>query len=104
MHDSLEHIFISGVGCNDWDSSFSADDRFNTLIPKLRDGDIILLHDFNGNDSTVEALKRIIPELKRLGYGFVTISRLFEIKKITPKAHSGYIYTNVLQSEPAQYR
>ena len=95
MHDAAGHIFICGVGCQDWDASRTVQNRFDDLMASVKDGDIILLHDFSGNDNTVEALKLIIPELKKRGYSLVTISELFERNGVSPKAHSGVIYTNV---------
>ena len=94
MHDALGHTFISGVSCMDWENSVSAQQRYDDLMSKVQDGDIILLHDFKGNDNTVEALKMIIPELKRRGFNIVTISELFAKKGISPKAHSGHIYSD----------
>lgn len=102
MHDAIDHTFISGVGCQDWEADRSAQTRFNDLMAKVQDGDIILLHDFEGNVNTVEALKMIIPELKKRGYTMVTVSDLFKRKGVTPK--DGYIYTNVLQETPYQNR
>lgn len=104
MHEAIDHTFISGVGCQDWDSNQSTSMRFNDLMAKIQDGDIILLHDFYGNGQTVEALRLIIPELIERGYTLVTVSQLFEKKNISPEAHSGYVYTNVLQTGPIQYR
>lgn len=104
MHKVLEHTFISGVGCRDWEADHSAQARFEELMKKVQDGDIILLHDFKGNDNTVAALRMIIPELKEKGFGFVTVSQLFEHKGVTPAPHSGYVYTNVLQEDLFQHR
>jgi len=104
MHESIGHTFISGVGCRDWEADHSAQARYEELIPKVQDGDIILLHDFIGNDNTVTALRQIIPELKKQGFTFVTVSQLFEKKGITPEPNSGYIYTNVMQEELSQAR
>ena len=104
MHESIGHTFISGVGCRDWEAGQSAQARYEELIPKVQDGDIILLHDFIGNDNTVTALRQIIPELKKQGFTFVTVSQLFEKKGITPEPNSGYIYTNVMQEELSQAR
>jgi peptidoglycan/xylan/chitin deacetylase (PgdA/CDA1 family) len=43
----------------------------------VEDGSIILMHDFIGGEShTAEAIKIFIPELKRLGYRFATVSEL----------------------------
>ena len=104
MHENIGHTFISGVGCRDWEADHSAQARYEELIPKVQDGDIILLHDFIGNDNTVTALRQIIPELKKQGFTFVTVSQLFEKKGITPEPNSGYIYTNVMQEELSQAR
>ena len=104
MHDVIEHTFIGGVGCRDWEADHSAQARFEELIPKVQDGDIILLHDFPGNINTVEALGLIIPELKKRGFGFVTVSQLFEKKGVAPKPHNGYVYSNVMQQEATQNR
>ena len=104
MHEAASHTFICGIGCQDWEPDRSAQTRYNDLMAKVQDGDIILLHDFPANDNTVQALRLLIPELKKKGYTFVTVSDLFEKKGVTPKPHSGIIYTNVLQTEPAQNR
>lgn len=45
----------------------------------VRDGAIILMHDFIGKNSpTPAALRQIIPMLQRSGYEFLTVSRLLE--------------------------
>jgi peptidoglycan/xylan/chitin deacetylase (PgdA/CDA1 family) len=67
------------------------------VINNAADGQIVLLHDFVGNEATVEALDIIIPELKKQGYRFVTVPELFKLKKITPD-HS-IMYTNVLENK-----
>ncbi|MCY7682234.1 polysaccharide deacetylase family protein [Bacillus velezensis] len=47
------------------------------VVSHARDGDIVLLHDGGGNRrQTVEALKEIIPKLKKQGYTFVKVSDL----------------------------
>lgn len=48
----------------------------NRVIGKVEDGDIVLMHDTHKR--TVEALKIILPELKREGFQFVTVSELKE--------------------------
>ena len=77
MFDNIPLIFISGYGCNDWIPEESANQRAKMAIDGARDGAVILLHDLEGNDATVEALDTIIPELKNRGYEFVTITDLF---------------------------
>lgn len=47
------------------------------IIENIQGGDIILLHDGGGNrKQTVEALKQVVPELKKRGYEFVKVSEL----------------------------
>ncbi|UUZ92207.1 hypothetical protein LJK87_43535 [Paenibacillus sp. P25] len=47
------------------------------VLSNVHNGDIILFHDLQGDCSqTVEALKRILPELQRRGYQFLTVSDL----------------------------
>lgn len=55
----------------------------NKVVHSARRGDIVLLHDHGGNRSqTVRALKRILPELQKRGYRFVTVSELLHEKEI----------------------
>ena len=77
MYDNIDLTFICG------------------MIANAEDGQIVLLHDMQWNQYTVEALKTIIPELKKRGYEFATVSELFEKKHVTPR--HGWLYTNVLQ-------
>ena len=51
-----------------------------SVIKNLRDGDIILFHDYNAKDSpTPEALEKILSELSKKGYRFVTVSELMSM-------------------------
>lgn len=97
MHQTIEHTFICGVGCEDWVPERTAQERYDAIMATVKDGDILLLHDFTGNEPTVEALKMLIPELKKQGYTFVTVSELYKLKGITPTPHSGVLYSNILQ-------
>mgnify|MGYP002734806592 FL=1 len=99
MHETIGHTFICGVGCFDWEPQRSAQERYDILMASLKDGDIVLLHDMTGNDNTVEALRMLIPEMKKKGYTFVTVTDLYEKKGIKPTAHNGILYSNVPQTE-----
>lgn len=49
----------------------------NKVLNNARGGDIVLFHDHvEGNTQTIEALKQILPELKKRGFRFVTVSEL----------------------------
>lgn len=96
MHQCIDLTFICGQGCNDWEADVTAEQRAQAVIASAADGQIVLLHDFEGNDNTVEALKTIIPELKAQGFKFVTVPELFEAKGVALEPNNGKIYTNVL--------
>ncbi|MGD8192140.1 polysaccharide deacetylase family protein [Brevibacillus ginsengisoli] len=49
----------------------------NKVLTNARNGDIVLFHD-NGGRQTVEAIKKILPELHQKGYQFVTVSDLLK--------------------------
>lgn len=94
MYKNIELPFICGAGCNDWEPQVTAAQRAEMVIKNAADGQIILLHDFEGNDATVAALDMIIPALKEQGYRFVTVPELFKAKNVTPERNK--LYTNVL--------
>ena len=67
-------ILWTTIDARDWKNPPSAQIS-NTIINKVQNGDIILLHDY-GTENTVEALNVIIPTLMERGYKFVTVSEL----------------------------
>ena len=60
------------------------------MTQSAKDGLIFLLHDFEGNEATVEAVDLIIPILKLRGYRLVTR------KKKGIKSQKNLIYTDVV--------
>lgn len=95
MYDNIGMTFICGIGCEDWVPAVTAEERAERVLANAEDGQIVLLHDMQGNQNTVDALKTIIPELKKRGYEFVTVSQIFEKKNVTPQ--HGWLYSNALQ-------
>lgn len=95
MFDNIDIPFIAGIGANDWEDRVTAEMRARMILKQAKDGDIILLHDAEGNSMTVEALDTIIPELQKQGYKFVTVTELFSAKGIIPDMEK--VYTNVTQ-------
>lgn len=67
-------ILWTSIDAKDWKNPPSAQIS-NTIINKVQNGDIILLHDY-GTENTVQALDVIIPTLIKEGYKFVTVSEL----------------------------
>lgn len=84
MYENIDYPFIQGITCNDWVDSTSASERTSTVLNSVSDGTIVLLHDFQGNSKTVQALPGIIEGLKAQGYTFVTVSELFAQKGVNP--------------------
>ena len=90
MYDWIDLTFICGKGCQDWEASVDKEFRREGIISNAEPGAIYLLHDFDGNEATVEALDEAIPVLKEQGYVFVTLSELFKQLKCTPDGHTMY--------------
>ncbi len=99
MYDNIDMPFINGVGCNDWDSSVEVETRLKRLNRQIKDGVIILLHDVQGNDKTVELLDTLIPQLLEQGYQFATVSELFEAKGVEIRGDDTNLYSNVQKAE-----
>lgn len=77
MSDNGMSITLWNVDSEDWRNR----DASTTLCRAkagVRDGAIILFHDLY--PSTLEALKQLIPYLKKEGYQLVTVSELFQYK------------------------
>lgn len=68
---------------NDWRSP-GEDYIVKHVLSNIGNGNIILLHDYipEKDSHTVKALKRILPELTKEGYRFVTINELIEISNL----------------------
>ncbi len=67
------------VDTRDW-ASVSVDSVVNTVLDNVRDGDVILFHDYvSGVSPTAKALDILIPALRERGYEFVTVSQLAEM-------------------------
>ncbi len=84
MKENVPNIMIAGYGAEDWEESITANMRAQKILSQLRDGIIILLHDAEGNQMTVDALDDIISRVKQQGYEFVLLRDLFAKKDVTP--------------------
>lgn len=69
---------------NDWRRP-GVDYIVNKVLNNARNGDIVLMHDYNpGTDQTVQAVSKILPVLAERGYKFVTVSELMHSNKTIP--------------------
>ncbi len=74
-------FFTWSVDSRDWDYKDADLDYKSVMEGDLSDGSIILMHDIH--QPTVEAAKRIIPELVAQGYKLVTVSEMAQAKGVT---------------------
>lgn len=78
MYRLIQAPFMGyGPAAGDGTIGSIAADRAFRVTSKAYDGAIVLMHCFQGNSETVEALKTILPELASQGYEFVTLTELF---------------------------
>ncbi len=69
-------VVLWSIDTRDW-AGTSASEIENEILKCVEDGSIILMHDnIYGEAHTAEALRNVIPKLKKLGYSFVTVSEL----------------------------
>ena len=93
MFENIPYIFIGGLPCNDWEPEVTAEERARKVLDGARDNMLVLLHDSEGNDNTVDALDIIIPELKNRGFEFVTLTELFGRAGIDKSNAKKIVYT-----------
>ncbi|MGI6216729.1 MAG: hypothetical protein ACOYIK_03855 [Coriobacteriales bacterium] len=68
-------------GTNDF-SKPGVDAIVNVVLDNAENGSIVLMHDGGGDRSqTIQAVDKLIPELQKRGYRFVTIDELIELRK-----------------------
>lgn len=90
MFQEIDKTFIAGIHTDTWGN---ASERYHSIIRKVSDGSIILLHDKLENYPTVQALQMLIPDLLSQGYSLLTLSELFRQKGTIPQR--GRIYSRV---------
>ena len=80
-------IIIWDIDTLDW-KSHNSKKITSRVVNKVRDGDIILMHDIYS--ATYNAVLNIIPILRDMGYEFVTVDELFYYKGIS--LENGKVY------------
>lgn len=71
----------------DWKTR-DADSTVNAVLGKVKDGDIILMHELYR--ATATATERLVPELVARGYQLVTVSELAQYKGVSMTAGKSY--------------
>jgi cellulose synthase/poly-beta-1,6-N-acetylglucosamine synthase-like glycosyltransferase/peptidoglycan/xylan/chitin deacetylase (PgdA/CDA1 family)/spore germination protein YaaH len=79
------YLFVgANVDPDDWDPTGNADRIVQRVIAGVtaNKGSIIILHDGGGDRSqTIEAVKRIVPELRSRGYDIVSLDKLLGVNR-----------------------
>ena len=77
-----EAVVLWSVDSGDWRGSrASVDGLVNRVVEGVKPGGIVLMHDGGGDRSrTVQALPKIIEELTRRGYEFVSVPELLQMQ------------------------
>jgi polysaccharide deacetylase family sporulation protein PdaB len=74
-------VLWSDLDARDW-SNPGVSSICQTIITQVKNGSIILLHDYNNirnsKSQTIQALDIVIPKLQEEGYKFVTVSEMIE--------------------------
>ena len=88
VKETLNYSLINwNIDTEDWRYK-NSDHIYNEILNKVEDGDIILMHDLY--DTTIEAVRKLLPELYSRGFQVVTISELAELKGKTLEPHIIY--------------
>ena len=90
--DTINYPLINwtnGLDTLDW-SGKSADEIYNTVINNLCEGGIVLMHE--GYQTTINAVKKLLPALYERGYQVVTINEYCKARDIKLERHKVYTY------------
>lgn len=90
-------LVLWSVDSRDWEYR-NADKDYQTVMDNVFDGSIVLMHDLY--PATADAVARLIPELAKQGYKFVTFSELMKIRGVEVKA--GEKYFSATPQTPAE--
>lgn len=82
----------ASLDVKDYESSTTANDIYNTVSTNLLEGGIVLMH--QGYDKTVNAVKRLLPDLKSRGFQVVSVSELIKFYEV--KAKIGALYNDFI--------
>lgn len=80
-------LIIWSVDPEDWKDR-NKERIVNYVLTRVRDGDIILMHDMFG--TSVDAALEIVDELQGRGYCFVTVKELMALRGVEPEAGRRY--------------
>jgi peptidoglycan/xylan/chitin deacetylase (PgdA/CDA1 family) len=72
------------IDTRDWRRKYSGQEMADKVMKQIQPGSIIIFHDGpNSSQATVDAVKTIVPELKKQGYKFDTVSQMLKLEKFS---------------------
>lgn len=78
MKETMDYVFVNwNVDTEDWRYR-NVDHIYNAIINTVKDGDIVLMHDLY--DTTIEAVKKALPELYVRNFQVVSVTELANLK------------------------
>lgn len=89
-------MVLWSVDSRDWDYR-NADKDYDTVMDNVFDGSIVLMHDLY--PATAEAVARLVPELTKQGYKFVTFSEMMKLRGV--EVEPGEKYFSAAPQTPA---
>lgn len=84
--------WTTSLDASDWQDGTTENDIYDTISKNLSEGGIVLMH--QGYDRTINAVKRLLPDLKARGFQVVSVSELIKFYDI--KAEIGKLYDNFI--------
>ena len=84
--------WTTSLNASDWQDSTTENDVYDTISKNLSEGGIVLMH--QGYDKTINAVKRLLPDLKARGFQVVSVSELIKFYEI--KAEIGKLYDSFI--------
>lgn len=83
-------IILWSLDTKDWENR-DPDIIYNTIMKNVKDGDIILMHDTY--ETTVEAVRRVVPDLIKEGYQIMSVDELSRYRDRPLQV--GNVYSNL---------
>ncbi|MCR4662737.1 MAG: polysaccharide deacetylase family protein [Endomicrobiaceae bacterium] len=65
----------------DWEKEYSGNEMLENYLNNVKPGAIFLIHDWDDKSKIVKELPKLIDEIKKKGYKFVTIGEMIEKRK-----------------------
>ena len=84
--------WTSNLDTGDWNDATTENDVYNSISKNLTDGGIVLMH--QGYAKSINAVKRLLPELKLRGFQVVSVSELIRYYKA--EAVIGKLYNDFI--------